>query len=85
MTRENKQGLLVVILMVGLAMVIAINISTNISKDYTDEEIEQVRTEAREYTDEMILPLFDSIYAGIEELKRQYDEQNTETTPCVSR
>lgn len=85
MTREGRHILLVILLAVGLGMVIAVNISTNISKDYTDEEIEQVRNEAKEYTDEMILPLFDSIYAGIEELERQYDGQNTETEPCLSR
>lgn len=79
MTKQNKQWLIIVILIIGLGSIICIvgvNVATTISARYTDQEVKRVEDSTKaftvKYTDETfdakVLPLFDSIYVELKKI-----------------
>ena len=79
MTKQNKQWLIIVILIIGLGSIICIvgvNVATTISARYTNQEVKKAEDKANAFTiqhtdktiEEKVLPLFDSIYVELKKI-----------------
>lgn len=79
MTKQNKQWLIIVILIIGIGNIIGIayvKVAVKIASVYTDQQVQKASDSTKaftiEYTDKSfdtkVVPLFDSIYVELKKI-----------------